>query len=225
MEGQLSPVLNGIRSAALLEGRAHINVVRAARKDNLKSFSHQIAPLILAKALPSIVFDKVNDANYFVINVDHLLKRTAENVIIVDVSPTASLGVIKPDHRLYEVLRAKIEIIKNVLRGPGHGGPTGIIEILDEGQIDSVILGWILGYPILYWSDDSSHNSLSDEQLCVVSLSEAGSRTPFTSFSVPVKLMDLLPIANALRSFYEEIAASGLVTISQRFVSLPKVSL
>jgi hypothetical protein len=226
MDDQIGPVRRGIRTAALLEGSAHMQIVRAARSGKIHEIHEYIAPLKLVKAMPSEVFDDVKDANYFVVRVESLVERRPNDLVIVDVSPQDVPRIVAKGHERYGELMTKVEQCKIAVRRPlDHGD--AVVNILEPGRLDSIILGWLLGYPVVYWSNDAFENCLSDETLRVFALREAGRAmsAAFTSFSIPVRVVDNDQVKAALCAFNQEFIASGWIVCSETDVILPKVSL
>jgi hypothetical protein len=226
MEIQTGPVRRKARDVVLLDGKAFQHVITSISRGRLGSLINELAPLRLVVARPKDAFDDVKDASYFVIDDKALRIRLARpSYLILDVSPGMMPSVVPHSVELYERARGKIEsVLLNIQAFPTHS--SGFFEeLLPEGSLDSVTLGILLGYPIVYWSRDGSNNCLANEPLVLVSIFEApGCEHPLTSFSVPKMLMEDIDVRRVMEQWKKDMKAKGLV-VSDREVVLDAVSL
>lgn len=225
MEKSIAPLLNHARDTVLLDGEAFSAVARAIKKRKLPELFKRIAPLRLFVAKPKDAFDDINDANYFVVDVEALRVRLIQplSYVIVDVSPGSEPTVLKYDAAEYKLLAKKINMCKDAIE-LAMQQPTGLTYLLPEGELDSVILGALLGYPVLYMSRNPSSNSLSFTPLSHFSLREMEGRDPFASFSVPQCLLEHPEIKRALNAWQQAMKQLNVI-IDVCTVCLPSISL
>jgi len=229
-EDQIGPVARGKRSAVLLDGKAHARVVKALTLNRVQQLVQSLPTgLQLVKAERQDSWG-AEDASYFVVNVAMFLERSKrgcvdDSVIICDVSADNKPSVASPSSRpdLYTGLNEAIAYARGQFSEPEKQGD--IINILPPGGLNSLVLGWILEYPCVYYSSSMESNALSDEPLLLVSLLEPDASERFTSFSVPLCLIhDNENIRARLAIAKEKLNSRGLLW-NEEIVCLPRVSL
>ena len=153
MDASVAPVRRGARDVVLLDGDAFSTIVRAARREeSIRALCERLDPLKLFIARPEDAFDPIKDANYFVVDVDalnHRLEKTLSSVVIVDVSPGSVPRVIPFDSAEHEHVSEQIALCKHALK-QAAADTKGVSCLLPDGKLDSVFLGVLLGYPVVY---------------------------------------------------------------------------
>lgn len=224
MEVQLGPVKRRARDVALLDGSAFSSLSRMLRRGLLPEIHETVRPLRIFAARPLDVFDE-NDVSYFAVDCAALGERLhSYSFVIVDVSPDSKPKVLPGSCTEYKVAKARILSCIDSLATAESTSAETPLPLLPDGHLDSVILGILLGYPVVYMSRTPSSNCLSDEPLVLFSIGEANTNWFFTAFSVPSCLLNDKDVAHILTEWRCAAEKRGLI-IQESFVRLPTISL
>ena len=218
MRKAISPLLQNRRSAVLLDGSAHTEAVQALKQGKEIKFESQDLKLL---SLPRSDSWGIDDSINLIIHVPELLLRCENEkmtrTIVIDVSPGTSSRVLEKDHLVYEFIEQKIQKLYVNLRSISK-------NIIFTSDLDSSFLGWILEYPVVYYSNSENGNSLSNEILILFLLFEPDKSESFTSFSVPEQIVNDPRIKSTLELASQKWVNHG-VSWRQKKICLPAVAL